>query len=68
MKNYENFEVARYNSAIYRVTNKDWCIALDMNKSSITDAFKMIIHATLGKEVVRLEHGRVSNDWYFMVK
>lgn len=63
-----NFEQARYNSAMYRVTNKDWCIALSFGKSSINDMFKHMVQCTLGKEVIRLEHGRVSNDWYFMVK
>lgn len=63
-----NFEITRYNSAIYRVTNKDWCTALDMCKAESTHMFKAMVRATLGKEVIRLEHGRVSDDWYFMVK
>jgi len=64
----KDFEQARYNSAMYRVTNKDWNTLLSMVTEESYYSFKHMVQCTLGKEVIRLEHGRVSNDWYFMVK
>ena len=66
-KKMKDFEQARYNSAMYRVTNKDWNTLLSMVTEE-SYSFKHMVQCTLGKEVIRLEHGRVSNDWYFMVK
>tara|TARA_B110000093_G_scaffold177687_1_gene215067 strand:- start:236 stop:559 length:324 start_codon:yes stop_codon:yes gene_type:complete len=67
-KKMKDFEQARYNSAMYRVTNKDWNTLLSMVTEESYYSFKHMVQCTLGKEVIRLEHGRVSNDWYFMVK
>jgi len=64
----KNFEQARYNSEIYRVVNRDWNIALNKFNAQSYYMFRDMVRTTLGKEVIRLEHGRVSDDWYFMVK